>query len=148
MPLAEISNEKALVGSLQNVQENGGVYTLAIPIQLAAMTTAAADLITDWVPGHRGKIVGMQFFTTALGTGTGASQSLNLEIGSTDVTGGVLALTLATTTPLGKKIAASAITALNEFGADDTISLEVAASGTVFTAGDGVILLEIQNTEG
>lgn len=148
MPLAELENDKALVGDNQNVLANAGVYTLAIPIQLAAMTTSAADLMTGWVPGHRGKILGLQFFTTTLGTGSGASQTLNLEIGTTNVTGGVLSLTLATTTPLGNRIAATAITANNEFEATDTISLEVAASGTVFTAGAGVILIEVQNTEG
>lgn len=124
-----------------------GVYTLAIPIQLAAMTTAAADLITGYVPGHRFKLLSCSFLTTTLGTGAGASQVLNFEINATNLTGGVLTLTLATTTPLGNQIAATAITAANVGAVGDSLSLEVAAGGTVFTAGAGVILVKIQNLD-
>lgn len=149
MPLAELENPVAIVGSEgDGVLSPAGVYNLSIPLQLAAMTTAAADLITGLTLGHRGKILAMSFTTTTLGTGTSASQVLNLEIGSTNLTGGVLTLLLADTTPLGKITAATAITALNEFSATDTISLEVAASGTVFTAGAGFVTLRIQNLDG
>lgn len=152
MPLASanVTNETAIVGSTAGaVLAPAGVYTHTIPLpNLAAMTTAAADLTTGWIPGHRGKILSIQFFTTTLGTGSGASMVLNLEIGTTDLTGGVLTLTLATTTPLGLRIAGTAITALNEFTATDAISLEVAASGTVFTAGAGYVVLKIQNLDG
>lgn len=143
------TNKTALVGSQgDGVLAPAGYVPWIIPIQLASMTTAAADLITGFVPGFRGKIVSAQFFTTTLGTGSGASQVLNFEIGTTDLTGGVLTLTLATTTPLGNRIAATAITANNEFTATDAISLEVAASGTVFTAGNGHIVVMLQNYDG
>lgn len=146
----DLTNPTALVGSnAGQVLAPGGVYTHTIPLpNLAAMTTAAADLTTGWIPGHRGKILSTQFFTTTLGTGSGASQVLNLEIGTTDVTGGVLTLTLATTTPLGVRIAGTAVTANNEFTATDSISLEVAASGTAFTAGAGYVVVKIQNLDG
>ncbi|HEY8994269.1 MAG TPA: hypothetical protein VIM71_06395 [Lacunisphaera sp.] len=147
MPTATITNTREILPVGATPAAGVGYYTLNIPVQLTAMTTSAADLITGLVLGHKGKIVSMQFHTTVLGTGSGASQVLNLEIGSTDVTGGVLTLTLATTTPLGNRIAATAITANNEFTATDTLSLEVAASGTVFTAGAGVISIVIQNTQ-
>lgn len=143
------TNQTALVGTQSDgVLATGGYQVWSIPIQLAAMTTSAADLITGFVPGFRGKIVSAQFFTTTLGTGSGASQVLNFEIGTTDVTGGVTTLTLATTTPLGNRIAATAITGNNEFTATDAISLEVAASGTVFTAGAGVLEVILQNLDG
>lgn len=124
-----------------------GVATIAIPIQLAAMTTAAADLITAYVPGYKFKLLALSFVTTKVGTGTSASQVLNLEIGTTNVTGGVLTVVLADTDVLGEKVDATAITAANTGSATDTISLEVAASGTVFTAGDGILLLKIQNMD-
>ena len=57
-------------------------------------------------------------------------------------------LTLATTTPLGNRIEATAIIGNNEFTATDAISLEVAASGTVFTAGAGVLEVILQNLDG
>lgn len=124
-----------------------GIQTVAIPIQLAAMTTSAADLITNYTPGYAFELLSLEFVTTTLGTGASASQVLNLEIGTTNVTGGVLTLLLADTDTLGKKTAATAITAANVGTAADTISLEVAASGTVFTAGAGILLLKLRNMD-
>lgn len=148
MPLQESSPAIQMVPTGTTFGTGPGVYTVTIPLALASMTTAAADLVTGWIPGHRGLIKKVQFVTTTLGTGTSASQVINLEIGSTDVTGGVLTLLLADTTPLGKIKDATAITALNEFSATDTISVEVAASGTVFTAGSGALIIQIQNLQG
>lgn len=124
-----------------------GIQTVAIPLQLAAMTTAAADLITAYTPGYAFELLSLEFVTTTLGTGASASQVLNLEIGTTNVTGGVLTLLLADTDTLGKKTAATAITAANTGSASATISLEVAASGTVFTAGAGIALLKLRNMD-
>jgi hypothetical protein len=149
MPLVEQENEKALVGTLQNVQANGGVYMLAVPITLASMGTGGGDLATAIPMPHRGKIVGAPVFITAVaGTGSGATQALNLEIGSTNVTTWAITITLASTSDIGEKTAGTAATALNEFAAGDTLSLEYAASGTVFTAGSGMLYIPIQNTEG
>lgn len=149
MPTATSENDKALVGSLQNVKANAGVYMLGVPITLASITTNAMDVATAIPMPHRGKIVGTPVFITAVaGTGSGATQTLNLEINSTDVTGGAITITLASTSDIGEKTTGSAVTALNEFEAGDTISVEAAASGTVFTAGSGMLYIPIQNTEG
>jgi hypothetical protein len=149
MPLAELENDKALVGENQNVLANAGVYLLSVPITLASMGTSAADLMTALPMPHRGKVVGTPYFVTAVaGTGTGATQTLNLEIGSTDVTGGTITITLASTSAIGELTTGAAVTAENEFEAGDTLSVEYAASGTVFTAGSGMLYIPIQNTEG
>ncbi len=124
-----------------------GVTTVAIPLQLASMTTSAADLVTDYTPGYKFKILAVDFVTTTLGTGTSASQTLNLEIGSTNVTGGVVNPTLTSTNTLGKLTSGTAVTAANTGTSTDTISVEVAASGTAFTAGAGVLLIRIQNMD-
>jgi hypothetical protein len=124
-----------------------GISTLAIPVQLASLTTSAADLVTDYTPGFKFKILAVSFATTTLGTGSGASQVLNLEIGSTNVTGGAVTVTLAGTDTLGELTAGTSVTAANTGSATDTISVEVAASGTVFTAGSGVLLIRIQNMD-
>jgi hypothetical protein len=145
MPLTTVTNETSAVGKQGQSKAPGGYRTMTIPIQLASMTTAAADLITNFIPAYRGKIVSMVFHTTTLGTGAGASQNLNWTISGIATTGGVINLTLAGTATLGAQIAASAITALNEFSATDTISLKVAAGGTVFTAGNGALLVTLQN---
>lgn len=124
-----------------------GVTTVAIPIQLAAMTTSAADLITNYTPGYRFKVLAVDFATTTLGAGAGATQTLNLEIGTTNLTGGVVNVTLASTDTLGEMTAGTAVTAANVGSAADTISVEVAAGGTVFTAGAGVLLVKLQNMD-
>lgn len=124
-----------------------GIQTVALPIQLASMTTAAADLITNYVPGYAFELLSLEFVTTTIGAGASASQVLNLEIGTTNVTGGVLTLLLADTDTLGEKVAATAITAANVGTAADTLSVEVAASGTVFTAGAGILLLKLRNLD-
>lgn len=124
-----------------------GVFTLAFPITLASMTTAAADLLTNYVLGFAFKILSVSFVTTTIGAGAGASQVLNLEIGTTNVTGGVVTLTEAATDTLGELTAGTAITANNVGTASDTLSIEVATGGTVFTAGNGALLLKIQNMD-
>jgi hypothetical protein len=126
-----------------------GVNTVTIPLTSLAtgLSTSAIDLLTNYTPGYRFKILGFSFVTTVAGTGTSASQVFNLEIGTTNLTGGVLTLALADTDTIGKVKAATAITAANVGTSTDTISIEMAASGTVFTAGAGYFVLTIQNMD-
>lgn len=124
-----------------------GKTTISIPLQLASMTTAAADLVTEYTPGYKFKILAVDFITTTLGAGSGASQTLNLEIGTTNVTGGVVNPTLSSTNTLGKLTAGTSVTAANTGSATDVLSVEVAASGTVFTGGAGILLITIQNMD-
>ncbi len=132
------------------VIQGSGIYTLSIPLTSLAtgLSTAAIDLLTNYTVGHKFKLLGLSFVTTVAGTGTSASQTFNLEIGTTNVTGGSLNLLLADTDTIGKVKAATAITAANVGTETDTLSLEMAASGTVFTAGAGYFLIKIQNLEG
>jgi hypothetical protein len=145
-PLASLTDSTTGTAS-DTLAATAGIATVAVPLTLAAMTTAAADLLTAYTPGYAFELLSAEFVTTVLGTGTSASQVLNLEIGTTNVTGGVLTLLLADTNTLGKKTAATAITAANVGTASDTISLEVATGGTVFTAGAGVLLLKLRNMD-
>jgi len=147
-PIAQATLTDSTTGTAGTALAAGvGVTTVAIPIQLASMTTSAADLITNYTPGYKFKVLSASFVTTTLGTGSGASQVLNLEIGSTNITGGVVTVTLASTDTLGEISAGTSVTAANTGSATDTLSVEVAASGTVFTAGAGVLLLQIQNMD-
>lgn len=124
-----------------------GISTLSIPIQLASMTTSAADLVTNLTLGYKFKILAASFTTTTIGVGSSASQVINLEINSTNVTGGVVTITEASTDTLGEASAGTSITAANTGSASDTISIEVAASGTVFSAGAGVLFIRVQNMD-
>jgi hypothetical protein len=129
------------------IAAGAGVFTLSFPITLASMTNAAADLMTNYVVGFAFKILSVSFVTTTIGAGAAASQVLNLEIGTTNVTGGVVTITLAGTDTLGELTAGTAVTAANTGSATDTLSVEVAAGGTVFSAGDGVLLIRVQNMD-
>lgn len=126
-----------------------GVQTVVIPLTSLAtgLSTSAIDLLTNYTPGYKFKILAFDFVTTVAGTGSGASQTFNLEIGTTNLTGGVINTTLASTSAIGAITAGTAITANNTGTSTDTISIELAAGGTVFTAGGGYFLLKLQNMD-
>ncbi|MDR3406374.1 MAG: hypothetical protein P4L99_28070 [Chthoniobacter sp.] len=126
-----------------------GIETVTIPLTSLAtgLSTSAIDLLTTYTPGYKFKLLKLDFVTTVAGTGSGASQTFNLAIGSTPTTGGSLVATLSSTDTIGKITAASSITAANTGTASDTLSLKMAASGTVFTAGAGYFVVKIQNMD-
>ncbi len=133
------------------VIQGSGIYNLVHPLTslVTGLSTAAVDLVTNLTLGHKFKLLAISFVTTVAGTGSGASQVFNLEIGTTNVTGGVVTLTLANQqTTFGQVTAGTAITANNVGTETDTISLEMAASGTAFTAGAGYFVIRVQNLEG
>ena len=135
-------------GTASNTLAAGvGIQTLIFPINLVALTTSAADLLTNYVLGYAFKILSVDFAVTTIGAGAGATQSINLEINTTNVTGGVVNPTLANTNVLGALIAGSAVTANNVGTATDTLSIEVAASGVIFSAGQGFLLVKVQNMD-
>ena len=113
---------------------------VSIPIKLANL--ADGDIATAFIPGFAGTILSAQFMVTDPATTASKLSTLNLEIGDTNVTGGVIALTSAKCTPLGKVTAGTAITAENVFTATDTISVE-ASSTTAFVEGEGVLMITL-----
>ena len=118
------------------------VSTLSFPVLLSSV--ANGDIVTGVVPGYPFKILGFSaLVTTAVTTGAKAA-SFNLEIGTTNLTGGVIALTSANATPLGAIVASSAITAANVGSSTAAISIE-AASVTTFAEGAVTLLISIQN---
>lgn len=138
---AGVSGDRHAVQVLQPGGVNGGnVEIERFPISL--IIPASGDLVTGWTPGYAGRIVSLDWTTQIVGAGAGASITMNAEIGTTNVTGGVVTITLATSTPAGTRIAGTAVTAANAFTDTDTISLEVVV-GTAFTAGSGFLELGI-----
>ena len=121
-----------------------GVHTISIPIILAGVT--AADVLTNYTPGYKFKLLSATFAVTVPVTTAAKAATLNLEIDTTNVTGGEVALTSANCTPLGALVAGAAITAANTGSATATISVE-AASVTAFIEGQGILLLKIQNMD-
>ncbi|NMC09524.1 MAG: hypothetical protein GYA39_00875 [Methanothrix sp.] len=111
---------------------------LSIPLKLSKV--ASGDILTQFTPGFPGQIVKVSFVVTDPVTTADKAATLNLEINTTDVSGGVLSLTSASCGTLGAVVNATAITGNNVFDADDTISIE-ASSVTAFAEGEGVLLI-------
>lgn len=121
-----------------------GVQTITIPLQLAAL--ANGDVVTEYVPGYKFKILSVSFATTTPASTAAKLATLNLEIGTTNVTGGAVALTTAACDAAGELTAGSAVTAANTGASTDSISVE-AASVTAFVEGAGVLLIKVQNMD-
>ncbi len=119
-----------------------GIYPLTF--SFLAPTFANGDMITGLVIPHKFKILKLDSVCTAAVTTGAKTATLNLEIGTTNLTGGVL--TLDGTVALGAYEAATAITAANTGAAGDNISLE-AASVTTFVEGSFTITIWIQNMD-
>ena len=121
-----------------------GVSQLSFYINLATLTDA--DQVTTYVPGYKFKILAVDFVTHIPVTTGSKASSINLEIGTTNLTGGVVALTSANCTPRGALVNGSAVTASNTGSAAATLSVE-AASTTAFAEGSGWLLVTIQNMD-
>jgi hypothetical protein len=121
-----------------------GVSHIAIPVTLSKI--ADGDLVTAFTPGYKFKILGIEFVVTTVASTAAKAATLNLEIGTTNVTGGVLSLTTAACDTLGEVTAATAVTAANTGSATDTVSVEASAT-TTFVEGEGVLMIRIQNMD-
>lgn len=98
------------------------------PYSLVAHTT---DVVKGVVAPCHGKILAIYAICSSAPADANCVGKLQLEIGGTDVTGGIVALNFADT--VGLKIAGSAVTAENIFHMGDLMDLEVIA--TDFVAG-------------
>lgn len=116
---------------------------LTIPVKLAKL--ANGDIVTTFTPGFAGTIEKISFVVTDPATTADKAATLNMEIGTTNLTGGVLSLTTVACGTLGKVTDATAITANNAFDKTDTISVE-AADVTAFSEGEGALLIVLGHT--
>lgn len=117
-----------------------GIQTLAFYIE--ATSIANGDLLTNYVPGYAFKILSFDARCATPVTTAAKASTLNLEIVSTDLTGGVIQLN--GTYAQGASQAGSAVTANNVGSASDSFSIEASAT-TAFLEGAFWLLVEIQN---
>lgn len=100
--------------------------------------TSGVNLRTSFPLWGHGIITDFFAYPTGFDSGHSAgSQTLNLEIGGTDLTGGILTLagtSLDAIGDVGTKISATAITAANEFHDGDVLDVELVSGGTGFVA--------------
>jgi hypothetical protein len=121
---------------------NSGFFKWVIPVTLAQIT-GAGDVLSAMEMSFSGTITNIDAYVTSAVTTAAKAATINLEIGTTNLTGGAVALTSANCTPLGAKVAGSAITAGGSFNSGDTMSIE-AASVTAFA--EGAVILVIDGT--
>lgn len=126
--------------SLDMVDGNDVVY-LTFPITLASV--ADGDVVTEFRPGVDGTIEDVCFVTSVAASTASKLSTLNLEIGTTNVTGGTLALTTAACNAVGKIVQGAAITANNVLTRESKLSIE-ASSTTAFVEGAGSVIVRIR----
>lgn len=122
----------------------GGVVLLTFPLTLASI--ADGDVVTNFRPGVDGVIEDVQFVTAVPASTASKLTTLNLEIGTTNLTGGTVALTTAAVNAIGKVVAGAAITGNNTLTRDSTLSVE-ASSTTAFVEGSGSLIVRIRLTK-
>ena len=118
---------------------------LSIPIKLKNL--ANGDVVTEYIPGFAGLIEKVSFVVTDKATTADKTAKLNLEIETTNVTGGEITLSSAAggnALTMGKVADGTAITAANVFTETQKISVE-ASSVTAFVEGEGVLLIVLKH---
>lgn len=120
-----------------------GNYTTEETIELGSYLTnalqgTAAVTLRQWTSDKHFKFISLFAQCVSWDDAVAAgSQALNLDIGGTNTAGGVLTIAYTDVNEaadMGAVISATAITADNEVHPGDTVKLEMAASGTGFTA--------------
>ncbi len=109
-----------------------------------ATSIANGDLLTDYVPGYRFKILKFDARCATPVTTNAKASNLNLEIDSTNVTGGVIALS--GTYAQGAAQAGTAVTANSIGTSSQALSIEAAAT-TAFVEGAFWLIISIQNMD-
>jgi hypothetical protein len=147
LPSAIVDSSGGAAAGVVAVGVGEALVTIPVSSLATGLSTSAVTMLNAYVPGFRFSILQLDFVTTIVGAGAGASQTFNLQITGANVTGGVVNPTLTSTNTIGKITAGTAVTAANTGGVTDSISLLMAASGTVFTSGAGYFVLRLKNLD-
>lgn len=124
---------------------DGDFITHTFAIDLASIT--AADVITTYYPNIDGEIVHFAFEVDKAVTTAAKLATFNLEIGTTNLTGGTIALTSANATPKGAIVNAAAITGNNTVTKASQVSVEASAV-TAFSEGTGTLIIVYRKSFG
>lgn len=127
-----------------DIRDGNNVEVLTWSVPLAAIT-GNIDVLTDARPGIDGTIEHFEAHVmTAVTTGSRLA-TLTPFIDGVTVTGGALALTSANATPLGKVVAASAITGANRMTRKSKLSIK-ATGVTAFAEGLVTLMMRVRRT--
>jgi len=147
LPTAITDNSAGTATGIFPVSVGEFVIALPIPSLVTGIGTTGGTWLIGYTPGFAFQLLAMDFVTTTLGTGAAASQTFQPQINGSNVTGGAVNVTLASTNTLGKLTAGSAVTAANAGTNAQAVSIVFNTGGTVFTAGAGYFLLKIKNMD-
>lgn len=125
-----------------SVGNGNEVVDLQFRVNLATIT-GAQDVVSNYYPGLDGVIEYFGFVVDQPVTTASKAATFNLEISTTDLTGGVIALTSAAATPMGTVIDGTLITAGNRIAKNGNFSIE-ASSVTAFSEGTGTFIVRIR----
>jgi sarcosine oxidase gamma subunit len=120
---------------------SNNLHEISIPVKLANLASGGY-ILNAYKPGYAGVIKQITYVAGTPATTAAKLATLQPEITGVATTGGAVALTTVGCGTEGALVNGSAITALNTFGATDTISIQASAV-TAFDEGDGVILLQL-----
>ena len=124
-----------------DMRDGNLVEIISLPIDLTAIT-ANGDVITEMRPGIAGTIEYIEYVNIKAPTTAAKLATLNVEIGTVDVTGAPLALTSANLATRGVVIGAVP-TGNNVLKKESKLSIE-ATGVTAFVEGSGVLNLRIR----
>jgi hypothetical protein len=117
---------------------------VTLPFQVSLAAIPAGDVVTSFPLPGSGRIVGFRYVPTVVTSTASDGMNLNLEIGTTNLTGGVLGLTSANTNTLGVVVSSTAITAGNTYAPGALLSIEGATGAGAFAEGSGTLHVEIE----
>jgi hypothetical protein len=123
---------------------NVGVFTLAVPVNLSAITQSGA--IFTYTPGFNFKLISAAFSVNTPATTAAKAANISAVIGATTVSGSTMALTTVNTGSLSALVAGAAITGQNTGTSASALTL-TASSVTAFSQGSGMVLLTVQNMD-
>jgi hypothetical protein len=120
--------------------------TLALTIPFTGFLSVATqvNLVLSKLLGFKAELEKVELVTTVVGTGAGATRLINIRKGSaTGTVVGTITPTLANQGVLGVVLTGAVVTAgaANKFDDADTVTVELPAAGTAFSAGGGDLIL-------
>lgn len=116
-----------------------GHFNFAFPLPGG---TAAAEPITDFLPGFAFTVEKVSFFTQVAATGAGATRVFRVVKNASTVVA-TTTFTLADGDTVGKQETFTVTAADAEFDDDDTLTIDTIAAGAVaFTAGEVVCVIQ------
>ncbi len=147
LPNAITDNSGGTASDTINVGAQEQILTFPLASLVTSLGAGAVTILNAYKPGFAFQILQLDFVNTVAGTGAGASQTFSAAISGVAVTGGTVNPTLASTGTYGNVTLGTAVTAANVGGSTDSISINMSAGGTAFTAGSGYFVMRLKNLD-